>query len=150
MQVYMLQDVEKVGMTGQVIKVTDGYAANFLFPRKLAVKVTGENKKFFESKVVKQKVHSEVINSKAGMFAERIKELHLTVKERIHDDGKLYGSVGANEIVELLKEKGFAINRKQVEFDKAIRAVGEHMVTIRISSKLKPQFMLKVVGLDAK
>ncbi len=150
MQVYMLQDVEKVGMAGQVIKVTDGYAANFLFPRKLAVKVTEENKKFFETKVVKQKVQAEVINSKAGMLAERIKELHLSIKERIHDDGKLYGSVGADEVVELLKAKGFSINRKQIEFDKAIRAVGEHIVTVRVSSKIKPQFTLKVMGLDAK
>ena len=150
MQVYMLQDVEKVGMAGQIVKVSDGYALNFLFPKKLAVKITEDGKSFLETKVKKEKVEEQVLNSKAAMIAERIKALHLTVKERIHDDGKLYGAVGADEIVELLKDKGFSVNKKQIEFEKAIRSVGEHKVTVKISSKLKPQFILKVVNLGEK
>lgn len=146
MKVYMLQDVEKVGMAGQVVKVSDGYASNFLFPKKLAVKVDENALAFYKEKVVRQKVSAEVLTSKAAMLAERIKTLHLTIKERIHDNGKLYGSVGADEIVELLKTKDITINRKQVEFEKAIKAVGEHTVTIKVSSKLKPQFVLKVVA----
>lgn len=150
MQVYMLQDVEKVGMAGQIVKVSDGYALNFLFPKKLAVKITEDGKSFFETKVKKEKVEEQVLNSKAAMIAERIKALHLTVKERIHDDGKLYGAVGADEVVDLLKDKGFSVNKKQIEFEKAIRSVGEHKVTVKISSKLKPQFILKVVSLGEK
>jgi large subunit ribosomal protein L9 len=142
----MLQDVEKVGMAGLVVKVSDGYASNFLLPKKLAVKVDENALDFYKEKVVRQKVSAEVLTSKAAMLAERIKTLHLTIKERIHDNGKLYGSVGADEIVELLKTKDITINRKQVEFEKAIKAVGEHTVTIKISSKLKPQFILKVVA----
>lgn len=146
MQVYMLKDVEKVGIAGQVIKVSDGYAANFLFPRKLAVPVTESNMEHVQAKVQKEAVSAQILNSKVAMLAERIKALHLTIKERAHDDGKLYGAVGAEEIVELLREKEIVVNRKQIEFEKAVKAIGEHKVTVRLSSKLKPQLTLKVLA----
>lgn len=146
MKVYMLQDVEKVGMAGQVVKVSDGYASNFLIPRKLAKKVELNDEKFFSKRVVKAKMDSQVLSSKVAMLAERIKNMHLVVKERVHDDGKLYGAVSADEIVELLKKKDITINRKQVEFKKAVRAIGEHKVAIKLSSKLKPELTIKVVA----
>lgn len=146
MKVYMLKDVEKVGMMGQVITVSDGYAANFLIPRKLAVVVTGENMVHFQEKIKKEQATAQVLSNKVSMLAERIKALHITIKERVHDDGKLYGSVGADEVVELLKGHDISINRKQVEFDKAVRMLGDHKVTIKLSSKLKPQFTLKVIS----
>lgn len=146
MRVFMMKDVEKVGMAGQIVKVTDGYAANFLFPRKLATQVTEGHEPHIQAKIQKEKISQEVLNSKVGMLAERIKALQIIIKERVHDDGKLYGAVGAEEIVELLREKEIVVNRKQVEFDKAVKAVGEHKVTIRLSAKLKPQLTLKVVA----
>jgi large subunit ribosomal protein L9 len=146
MKVYMLQDVEKVGMAGQVVKVSDGYASNFLIPRKLAKKVGENDKKFFDKRAIRAKIDTQALNSKVAMLAERIKNMHLVVKERVHDDGKLYGAVGADEIVELLKKKDISINRKQVEFKKAVRTVGEHRVAIKLSSKFKPELTLKVVA----
>lgn len=146
MKVYMLKDVENVGMTGQLVIVSDGYASNFLLPRKLAVKVTEDMLGFYQAKQQKQKVAEVVLTTKVAMMAERIKALHVTVKEKTHDNGKLYGAVGADEIVELLKEKDIQINKKQVEFGKAIKETGEHKVTIKLSSKLKPQLTVKVVS----
>lgn len=146
MNVYLLKDVENIGMAGTIVKVSDGFGQNFLVPRKLAVKVTDKNVSFYESKVQKVKTDAKILNSKIAMLAERIKNLHLTIKEKTHDDDKLYGAVGADEIVELLKKKDIAINRKQVEFVKSIKAVGEHKVVIRLSSKFKPEFELKVVA----
>jgi len=150
MKVHMLKDVEKVGMAGQVISVSDGYAMNFLIPRKLAKKVLEGETTFYAKREVKVRVETQVLNSKVAMLAERIKSMHLQVKERVHDDGKLYGAVGADEVVELLKKKDVAINRKQVEFKKAIRAVGEHTVAIKLTSKLKPELTLKVVAQEKK
>jgi len=144
MKVYMIKDVERVGIAGQIINVSDGYANNFLIPRKLAVEVTTDNQKFYEQKKQKETVAVEVLNSKVAMLAERIKSLHITIRERVHDDGKLYGAISADEIVDLLKAKEVSINRKQVEFDKSIKAVGEHKVTIKLSSKLKPQLTVRV------
>lgn len=150
MKVYMLQDVEKVGMAGTIVKVSDGYAMNFLIPRKLAKKVGTNEKEFFEKRSVKAKLDTQALNSKTAMLAERIKNMHLVVKERVHDDGKLYGAVGADEVVELLKKKDVSVNRKQIEFKKAVRSVGEHKVAVKLSSKLKPELTLKVVALEEK
>ncbi|MFH1254119.1 MAG: 50S ribosomal protein L9 [bacterium] len=148
MKVYMLKDVVNIGMAGTMINVSDGYAKNFLFPRKLAVQVTAENASSFKVKIEAVKQKGEIINSKVAMLAEKIKALHLTIKEKTHDDGKLYGSVGPDEIVELLKKSEIIVNRKQIEFDKSVKATGEHKVTVRLSSKLKPQFILKVTALS--
>ena len=150
MHIYLLKDVEKVGMKGSIVKVAEGFAENFLIPRKLGIKVSENELAFYQNKKVKEQVTAEVVNSKVAMIAERVKALHLTVKERAHDDGKLYGSVGADEIVELLKKNDIQINRKQVEFDKAIRKIGEHKVTIKFSTKLKPQLILKVLASEVK
>ncbi len=147
MQVYMLKDVERVGVAGSIITVAEGYALNFLVPRKLAVIINESNRDFFKNKKIKEQVSAEVLNSKVAMLAERIKTLNLSIKERVHDDGKLYGSVGADEIVDLLKAKEISIDRKQVHFDKSVKFVGEHKVTIRLSSKLQPQLTLKVEAL---
>jgi len=146
MQVYLLKDVENVGMAGTVVKVSEGYGLNFLIPRKLAIKITSENMGSIKKKEALLQVKSEVLNSKIAMMAEHIKSMVVTIKERIHDDGKLYGAVGATEVVELLKEKGINVDKKQIEFEKSVKAIGEHKVGIRLSSKLKPQFTLKVVG----
>jgi large subunit ribosomal protein L9 len=140
----MLKDVERVGMAGQIINASDGYAKNFLIPRHLAVEVTPENAQFYSEKKHREHVVAEVISSKAAMLAERIKVLHVSIKERVHNDGKLYGSIGADEIVGLLKEKDIVINKKQVEFNKSVKTIGEHKITIKLSSKLKPQMTLKV------
>jgi len=144
MQVYMLKDVERVGLAGQILNVSEGYAKNFLIPGKLAIEVTEANKAFYAGKKQKEQVAAAVLSSKVAMLAERIKSLHVSIKERAHDDGKLYGAVGAEEVVELLKAKDIVINKKQVEFTKSIKMVGEHKVTIRLSSKLKPELTIKV------
>ena len=148
MRIFLLQDVEKLGMAGQVVDVTDGYAQNFILPRKLGIKVTEADMNFYKQRTVKEKVTAEVLSSKVAMLAERIKGMHITIKERVHDDGKLYGAVGADEVVELLKAKEVIINRKQVEFAKAVKAIGEHKVVIKLSAKLKPELTLKVVAKD--
>ena len=146
----MLQDVEKVGMIGQVVKVSDGYALNFLIPRKLAVNATSKSVIEAHRQTQKVSVDKKVLQSKVAMLAERIKNLHLSLRERAHDEGKLYGAVGQDEIVELLKKEGVVVNRKQIEFAKAIRTTGEHKVTIRLSSKLKPTPTLKIVASEEK
>jgi large subunit ribosomal protein L9 len=146
MRVYLLKDVEKVGMAGQIIKVTDGYASNFLIPRKIAIKVTNENATFFSSKIKKIEVEKKVLSSKTAMLAEKIKDVHLVIKRRAHNEGKLYGAISAEDIIELLKEKGIVVNKKQVDFPKAVRTIGEYKIVIKLSSKLKPEFTLKVVA----
>ncbi len=145
MLVFMLKDLENVGMAGQVIKVKDGHALNYLIPNGYSKQVNPKELNFLNSLSKTKVVKKEIIASKIGMLAEKIKTLVVTVKKRAHDDGKLYGSVGADDVVDALKAKDVSINKKQVEIDKTIRNVGEHSVVIKLSSKFQPTLTIKVV-----
>lgn len=147
MKVYLLQDVSKVGFAGEIIKVTDGYAKNFLFPRKLGLQVTTKNVKFYESKVTNVEHRKEALSSEQNMFSEKISHFKLTLKKKMHDDNRLYAAVNASEIVDLVAGQGVTISKSQVKFDKSIKKAGEYKVTIKLSSKLQPQLTLKVTGL---
>ncbi len=150
MKVFLTKNVEKIGLAGEILKVADGFAQNFLFPRKLAVQVTAENESFYTAKIKKVEQRKEVIASSTSMLAERIKSISITIKRKIHDDGKLYAAVSPQEIVDalaLIPDK-VSIRKSQVEFDKPIKAKGtyENIVTITLSSTLKPKLkQLKVV-----
>jgi large subunit ribosomal protein L9 len=145
MKVYLTQDVEKVGMKGEVISVHDGFGRNFLFPRKLAVEVTPDNAALFERKRVVLAQRKEVVATKTSMLAQKIQATTIVLKRKMHD-GKLYAAVGAGEIVDLLDEKGISIAKSQVEFEKSIKDQGSYPVTIKLSSRLKPIITLKVVS----
>src|ERR1700750_1756446 len=98
MKVFLLKDVEKVGLSGEIIKVSEGYAANFLIPRKLAIEVTERNAVALQNRIKVVEKREEIIQSKTSMLAERIKSLKLSIKRKAHDDVKLYGSISQLEI----------------------------------------------------
>lgn len=146
MKVYLLKDVPKIGMAGEVLKVADGFGQNFLLPRKLAVEITIQNESFYmqREKVVEHR--KEVVATKTSMLAEKIGSIKLTLKRKMHDDGKLYGAISALEIVDLLAEKGVSISKSQVDLDKSIKAKGSYDVTIKLSSSLKPTVKLTIIS----
>lgn len=147
MKVYLLKNIERVGLAGEILKVADGYAQNFLFPNKLAVQITPQNEQFYAGKIKQVEQRKEVIATETSMLAETIKAISLTLKKRTHDNGKLYASVGPSEVVDLLaKEKKISVSKSQVHFDKAIKSVGNYDVTIKLSSRLQPVLKLKVVS----
>lgn len=145
MKVFLLKDVEKMGMAGEIISVSDGYAHNFLFPRKLAVEVTSSNAGSFERRIKVVEKRQEVLESKTSMLAERIKSTTLTLKRKVHDGDKLYGAIAPSDVVDLLAEKGISVQKSQVVLDKAIKKSGAHVVTIKLSSRLQPAVTLKIV-----
>lgn len=145
MRVYLLKDIEKIGIAGEIIKVSDGYADNFLIPKKLAVRITPVNEQYYAARVKTVEKRKDVIASKTSMLAEKIKSITLTLKRKVHDDNRLYGSVSESEVVDLLAPQGISISKSQVVFDKSIKAKGTFPVTIKLSSSLKPQLTLKVV-----
>jgi large subunit ribosomal protein L9 len=145
MKIFLLKDVEKVGVAGEILKVSDGFAVNFLFPRKLAVQVTPENESSFARRLKVVEHRKEVVASKTSMLAERIKSLTITLKRKMHDGDRLYGAVTPGEIVDSLAEKGVSISKNQVVFDKSIKGKGLHTVIIKLSSTLQPALVVKVV-----
>jgi len=143
----MKKDLEKVGMSGQLVKVAKSFADNFLFPRKYAVLVHDEELDSFKNRNIVLSQKKEALETKTSMLAERIKATQIVISEKVHDNNKLYGSIKEDQIVSALKSKGIAINKKQVEFGKSIKAVGEYKITIRLSSTLQPELNVKVISL---
>jgi len=146
MRVFLRKDIEKVGFAGEIIKVGDGYARNYLIPRGLAVKITKENEQFYSQRVKKVEHRKEVVATQTSMLAEKIKALKITLKKKTHDDGKLYGAINATEIVDLLAKKGIIIAKNQVKIDKSIKTKGTFTVTIKLTSRLQPKLSLSVVS----
>jgi large subunit ribosomal protein L9 len=149
MKVFLLKDVEKIGLSGEILKVRDGFALNFLIPRKLAVEITPENTHLYEHKVREVHHRKQVIESKTSMLAEKIGSLKLLLKRKIHDTGKLYGAIGANEVVDLLSGEGIKVAKNQVIFDKSIKELGSYEITIKLSNTLQPKCTLKIVAEQA-
>jgi large subunit ribosomal protein L9 len=145
MKVFLLKDVERVGLAGEIIKVKDGFADNFLIPRKLGVEVTTLNEKSLQSKIKVVEHRKEVVATKTSMLAEKMSAVKLTLKRKMHDDGKLYGAVSASELVDLLAEKGFSVSKSQVDLSKSIKEKGTFQVTIKLSSTLQPKVSLVIV-----
>ena len=145
MKVFLKKDIEKVGMAGEIIKVWDGYARNYLIPRGFAVEVNARNESVLHTKIQQVQNRKEVIVSKTSMLAERLNAIKIVLKRKLHDDGKLYGAVSQNEVVDLLAEQGITISKGQVMFDKSIKSKGLHKVTIKLTASLKPQVTLQVV-----
>lgn len=150
MKVYLLKNIEKVGIAGEILNVSEGYAQNYLFPRKLAMKVTEGNLNFFEKKAKTVEHRKEVIATETSMLSERIKDLAITLKKKTHDDNRLYAAVNPSDIVDALAEQQIKVSKSQIIFDKAIKTLGTFTVTIKLSSKLQPSMTVKIVSLSDK
>lgn len=145
MKVFLKEDIKNIGMAGEMVKVDDGFGRNYLIPKKLAVEVTDKNEATFKTKLKVIENRKEVISSKTSMLAERIGSLVLTLKRKVHDDGKLYAAVNTSEIADLLAEQGVTVGKSQVLIEKSIKEKGSYKVTIKLTSTLQPQITLKVV-----
>lgn len=147
MKVYLLKDVEKVGMAGEIIKVSDGFASNYLLPNKLAIQITPANEALYAAKQLQVEKRENKIATKTSMLAERIKATDVTIARKMHE-GQLYGSINAQEIVDALGAKDITIAKNQVVFDKSIKSKGVFEVTIKLSTKLQPVLKVKIVSAE--
>lgn len=145
-RVFLKQNIPNVGKAGQIKTVADGYAANYLVPRKLAVVVTARNEAELQKRFATLQGKETLTGAKSSQLAERIGAVQLVVKRKMHDDGKLYGAISAQEIVDGLKAVGVSVAKNQVVFDKSIKSKGLFSVTIKLSSSLKPSLIVKVVS----
>jgi large subunit ribosomal protein L9 len=136
MKVILKDDVEKLGKCGEVVEVRDGYGRNFLIARNLAIPATKGNLKAIRE-VTKQK---EIKDLKKKRQEERLKiqleKISCTAEVRVGEEDKVFGSVTAQDISELLKEKGFEIDRHKILLETPIKALGVYTVPIKVSSDL--------------
>ena len=104
-----------------------------------------KNTQFFKEHERVVENRKEVIATQSSMLAEKIASLELTIKRKIHDDGKLYGAVSPHEVVDELAKEGISVSKSQVVFGKSIKEKGLYDVTIKLSSRLQPKVKIKIV-----
>jgi large subunit ribosomal protein L9 len=148
MEVILRDHVEHVGNRGEVVKVADGYARNYLLPRKLALPATEANKQWIarERKIAEAREGEE--RSGAEALADRLVALDLRIARRVGDNEQLYGSVTNSDIADLLKEKGFDIDRRKILLPDPLRALGESLVPVKLHRDVTAQLKVTVVKED--
>ena len=140
MEVILCQDVNKLGKVGDVVKVKDGYARNFLIPQKKAYVATPGNLKRIEKQRAKQVAENERALREAEELAEKLSKVSCTVTVEVNDLDKLYGSVSDADIVHALEVEGFNIDKKTVLIDNPIEELG----IFEVGVKLHPQVTAKI------
>ncbi len=145
MEMILIQNVEKVGHKGDVVRVRDGYARNFLIPRSLAIRATRANQDLVGEQKVRAEKRREKERTAAQTLAEKLGQLKIIIESAAGEKDKLFGSVTAEDIREALRQKGHAYDRKQILMKESIRSLGSYPVVIEIHSQVKATINIEVV-----
>ncbi|MBQ2987281.1 MAG: 50S ribosomal protein L9 [Tyzzerella sp.] len=144
MKIILLEDVKSLGKKGEIVNVSDGYARNFVLPKKLGLEATGKNlndlklQKANEEKVAKQ------ILDEAKELATKVEAGKVEVKIKVGEGGRTFGSVSTKEIAIAVKEQmGYDIDKKKIQLKDAIKTLGTHMVPVKLHQKVTAE--LKVI-----
>src|SRR5207248_2716440 len=132
MRVILLDDVSKVGRRGEVRDVSDGYARNFLIPKKLALTATAGNLNNLEHIKKQQDAKADRIKTDADALRARIEALTFEERRNASEEGKLFGSVTSQDIADFLAKHGVKIERRRISLDEPIKTLGETTVAVRI------------------
>ncbi len=132
MEVILRDHIEKLGKRGEIVKVADGYARNFLLPRKLALPATDANRKWVERERKITEARDLEEQAAAQMIATRLNALELTISRKTGENDQLYGSVTNADIGEMLAAKGFDIDRRKILLPDPIKVLGENVVPVKL------------------
>ena len=143
-EVILMEDVPGLGYTGDLVRVSPGYARNYLLPRNLAAPATDATRKRVEKRKIEADARRVKDREAALAVAERIKSLTLALKVKAGSEGKLFGSVTALDIVGALKTQGVSVEKQQVIIGEAIKSVGEHKVTVKLLQDLSAELKVQV------
>lgn len=145
MEIILREDVQDLGKAGEVVKVKDGYARNFLLPKGLAYHATEANKKkiaFEADRLARQRAAEKTA---AEGEAARIADVRLTFAVKVGEEEKLYGSVTASDIQRRLEEQGIKVDKRKIDLPEPIRELGEFKVGIKIHPDVRPEIQVTVV-----
>ena len=145
MEVILRQSIEKLGQPGDIVKVSPGYARNFLLPRGIAYEATPGNKKRLEQERQRLEAAEAERREKAQQISNRLGDVSLTFAARVGDEGKLFGSVTAADIAAQLEAQGHHIEKRQIELHEPIKALGVYRVPIRLHADVKPEIKVWVI-----
>lgn len=146
MKVILLQDVKSVGKKGDVINAKDGYARNFLFPKKLAKEATEGNIKVLEEQKTSKKLKQDQELKQAKELAEKISNLTVRIVSKAGDNGKLFGSITSKDIAdELNKQHKISVDKRKISMDGTIKTLGTTTVEVKVYPKVSSSLNVEVV-----
>ncbi|HSC31580.1 MAG TPA: 50S ribosomal protein L9 [Gemmatimonadaceae bacterium] len=146
MEVILRNAIENVGKPGDIVKVSNGYARNYLIPRGLAYEATDGNRKRIAAERARLEAAESERRDAAQTVADRLAQVSLTFSARVGDEEKLFGSVTAADIAQQLHSQGFPeIEKRQIELHEPIKALGVYRVPIRLHAEVKPDIKVWVI-----
>ena len=145
MQVILREDVKNLGKRGEIVKVADGYARNFLFPRGLADDLSEGRMKQAQVEQRKAQGRQDRLFQEAQALGERISAMAIELKLKVGENGKPFGSVTAQDIASALAERGVEVDKRRIEIPAPIRQLGEYVVEVRPHAKVTARLRITVV-----
>ena len=144
-EVILKEHVENLGQRGEIVKVAPGYARNFLFPRKLALAVTAENKRTVERERVKADAHEAEERKVAQTLAAAIEALDVAIARRVGENDTLYGSVTTGDIADALAARDVTVDRRRIQLADPLKALGEHTVPVKLHRDVTVQLKVRII-----
>jgi large subunit ribosomal protein L9 len=143
-QVILRQDVDKVGKSGELVRVRPGFARNYLLPRELAVAATDAAVHRIEHEKAVAVVRAEKARREAQAAADRLSAITIRIAQKAGEDGRLFGSVTTKDIEAALKAQGIAVDRRKIQLADPIKAVGSYAIAIKLVSDVAATLKVEV------
>jgi large subunit ribosomal protein L9 len=151
MKVLLTQEVEGLGQAGQIKEVAEGYARNFLLPRKLAVPATSGAVKEQQQRQAAEDKRQAKIDEELRGVAQKLSQARVTIQSKAGEEGKLYGSVTTNDVAEAIeKQLGQTVDKRKIEIEEPIRHTGEYKVPVKFSKNVAASITVVVEALEEK
>ena len=144
MKVILTKDVDKLGKSGDMKNVADGFATNFLIPRKLAVPAAGGAYRAWQHDIASREDKRQRERADAEVAATRISSTTLTMGVKVGEGGKLYGSITAKEIADALARRGIDVDRHKIELEEPLKSLGTYKVAIKVFAGMTPEVTVVV------
>ena len=146
MEVILREHIDNLGKRGEVVKVANGYARNYLLPRKLALAVTEANKRQIEREREAAEARELEEKAQAEAFSQRLSQIEIQIPRRVGENNILYGSVTSADVAQALAAKGFEIDKRKIQLAEPLKALGEVTVPIKVHREVTSQVKVTVVA----
>lgn len=144
-ELILRENIEKLGRRGDVVRVADGYARNYLLPRGLALPVTEGNRRRIEHERKQLEAREQEEQRRAELLAAEIAKFECVIERRVGEEDQLYGSVTAADVAEALVEKSFQIDKRKIQLPEPIKQLGEFVVPIKLHREVTAEVRVRVV-----
>jgi large subunit ribosomal protein L9 len=145
-EVILREDIKTLGRAGEMVRVKPGYARNYLLPHGLAFEATEGNKKRIAAETKARGVKNAAERTEAEKAAAKLSTVSLTIPGKAGEEGKLFGSVTAQDVADALGREGHAIDRRRIELEHPIKSLGEHLVKVRLHPEVHAEVRVSVVA----